>query len=81
MVAILTDRARAVASITTITRGLPLGLRQGLWQWSWLGIITTITRELLLELRRGLWQWLWLYIITTITVGRWLGLRTTTPSL
>jgi hypothetical protein len=51
MVAILTDRARAVAIITTITRELQLVLRQGLWQWSWLGIITTITRGLPLGLR------------------------------
>jgi hypothetical protein len=81
MVAILTDRARAVAIIITITRGLPLGLRQGLWQLSWRGIITTITRGLPLGLRQGLWQWSWLGIITTITRGLPLGLRTTPPSL
>jgi hypothetical protein len=56
MVAMVIDQARAVAIITTITRGLPLGLRQGLWQWSWLGIITTITRRAVA-------------IITTLTRG------------
>ena len=62
MVAMVIDRARAVAIITTITRGLRLELRQGLWQWSWLGITTTITRRALA-------------IIITITRGLWLGLR------
>jgi hypothetical protein len=54
--AMVVARARAADIITTITIGLPLGLRQGLWPWSWLGIITTITRRAVA-------------IITTLTRG------------